>query len=401
MVAAMSTNSADADVYTRLGVTRIINAAGTYTAVGGSLMPEAVIDAMRVAAGSFVDMHELHTLAGQRVAALTNNDAAYVTSGAAAAIVLSILACITRGDPALIARMPQGDGLATEIIMHTSHRNPYDAAVRLGGGRIVNIGNTSQTFEWELEAAISEKTAAVFYPAGPRYAGSVLDLKTVTTIAHKRAIPVIVDAAADLPPHTNLWNFTRDGGADLAVFSGGKGIRGPQSSGLMLGRADLIAAARANGSPHQRLARALKVGKEEVAGLVRALEIYLAMDHGAERQRWERLVSEWVGALSDLPGVSVRRQFPNNLGRPIPQLLFEVEEGGGVTANAIADDMWVGDPRVMVLRRGGPQTFYLSPETVSDEQAGIIAESIRASTKKLLGMRPGSPIPANKTTSIA
>ena len=380
----------DADIYSKLGVTRIINAAGTYTALGGSLMPASVIEAVRIAAGSFVDMHELHTLAGQRIAAMTNNDAAYVTSGCAAAIVLSVLACVTRGDPAAIARMPQGDGLPTEVIMHTAHRNPYDPAVRLGGGRIMNIGNTSQTFDWELEAAINEKTAAVFYPAGPRYVGSVLDLKTVTAIAHKRGVPVIVDAAADLPPHTNLWHFTKECDADLALFSGGKGLRGPQPSGLMVGRPDLIAAARANGAPHQRLARALKVGKEEIAGLVRAIEIYTSKDHEAQAATWEALVAGWISTLSDLPGINARRQFPNNLGRPIPQLLFEVDAATGTTAEAIADDLWAGSPRVMVLRRGGPRTFYLSPETVTPGEADIVASCIRASALKLVDKSNGS-----------
>lgn len=375
----------ESDVYARLGVTTIINAAGTYTAFGGSLMPQPVVEAMSHAAAAFVDMQELHTFAGDHLARLTNNEAAYVTSGAAAGIVLSVLACITRGDPAAILRMPRGKGLPTEIVMHTAHRNPYDAAVRFGGGRIVNIGNNSQTFEWELEAAINEKTAAVFYPAGPRYAGSVLDLKTVTSIAHRRGIPVIVDAAADLPPHTNLWSFTRDDGADLVLFSGGKGLRGPQASGLMLGNPDLIAAARSNASPHQRLARALKVGKEEVAGLVRAVELYIAKDHEKESGRWERVVSEWKAALSDLPAVSAHRQFPNNLGRPIPQLRLEVDPTSGVTANDIADDMWSRRPRVMVLRRGGPQTFYLSPETVNDDEVVVVAEQVRASTLRLCG----------------
>lgn len=152
----------------------------------------------------------------------------------------------------------------------------------------------------------------------------------------------------------------------------------------MLGRADLIAAARANGSPHQRLARALKVGKEEVAGLVRALEVYMAKDPDEERANWERIVSFWISALSDLPGVKARRQFPNNLGRPIPQLLFEVDESTGTSADAIAEDMWAGTPRVMVLRRGGPRTFYLSPETATDKEAEVIAERIRVSTRKLM-----------------
>jgi L-seryl-tRNA(Ser) seleniumtransferase len=253
--------------YDRLGVRRVINAGTTFTALGGTLMPPEVLDAMRDAAGAFVDMHELHIAAGRRLAALTHNDAAYVTSGCAAALVLGVLAARTSGDPRLIDRKPDAPGVPDEVIMHAAHRIPYDPAVRLAGASIRQIGNAQQTFDWELDATITERTAAVLYVAGSHLARGALPLEEVVRIAHERQVPIIVDAAAQLPPVDNLWRFTVGAGADLAVFSGGKALHGPQASGLMVGRADLVEAARQNGAPFQRVARALKAGKEEIAVL--------------------------------------------------------------------------------------------------------------------------------------
>jgi hypothetical protein len=196
--------------YERLGVGRVINAGTTFTALGGTLMPPEVLDAMRDAAGSFVDMHELHLAAGRRLAELTHNDAAYVTSGCAAALVLGVLAARTCGDLRLIDRMPDAPGVPDEVVMHTAH-----------------------------EAAIIDRTAAL-YVAGRHLARGALPLDEVVRIAHERQVPVIVDAAAQLPPVENLWRFTLDAHADLAVFSGGKALHGPQASGLMVGRADLV-----------------------------------------------------------------------------------------------------------------------------------------------------------------
>ncbi len=371
--------------YSRLGVRRLVNAAGYLTEFGGSLMPPEVIESMKCAAAAHVDMHELHAAAGARLAVMTNNDAAYVTSGCAAAIVLAVLGAITKGDPRAISRMPDGKNLATGVIMHAAHRIPYDPAVRLAGAHIVQIGNTQQTFDWELEAALEDGVAAVLWVAGSHLPPGALDLATTVRISHARGIPVIVDAAAQLPPHENLWHFTRDLGADAAVFSGGKELRGPQASGLMVGTAAFISFARANGSPFQRLARALKVGKEEVAGLVTAVELYLKRDHAALAAQWESIVGKWTTELNAVPGITAERSFPNVAGQPVPRVRVTVDcESIGVTADELRARLWQEDPRILVLRADS-NSFFITPHTLAESEAwsltGQMAHVIRAASK--------------------
>lgn len=364
------------DFYGELGVRRVLNAAATLTVVGGSLMPDEVLAAMRAAASSYVDMHELHEAAGRRVAELTRNEAAYITAGCAAALVLGTLGAITKGEPDAIMRMPDGDGLPTEVVMHTAHRIPYDPAIRLAGGRIVQIGNVLQTFEWELEAAITDRTAAVLWVAGSHLPQAALDLPTTIRIAHRHGVPVIVDAAAQLPPVDNLWHFTRELGADAAVFSGGKALRGPQASGLMVGTREFVEAARANGSPHQRLARAMKAGKEEIAGLVRALELFVARDHVSDQAAWEDTVRVWVAALNDVKGLRAIREFPNEAGQPVPRVRVTVDsETCGITADDVRGRLWAGDPRVLVLR-ADQNSFHITPDTLRPGEALTVAERI-------------------------
>jgi D-glucosaminate-6-phosphate ammonia-lyase len=358
--------------YHRIGVRRVVNAATTLTAVGGSLMPAEVLEAMNSAASQFVDIHELHDAAGRRIAELTNNEAAHVTSGCGAAIVLAVLACATGGDPAAIMRMPGGPA---EVVVHAAHRIPYDPAIGLAGARIVQVGNVLQTFGWELDAAIGEHTAAVFYVAGAHLPAGALSLADTIRIAHARGVPVIVDAAAQLPPHTNLWHFTRDLGADLVLFSGGKGLRGPQASGLMVGRASLIAAARANASPNQRLARAMKAGKEEIAGLVTAVELYLARDHAADHAGWQATVDRWIYALDGKGPLRARAEPLNEAGQPVPRAHVTVEPGHGVTGDGIRQRLWDGDPRVHVLR-GSADSFYLSPDTLAPGEEDLVTARI-------------------------
>jgi len=364
------------DFYEQLGVRRVINAAAAFTLVGGSLMPDEVVEAMRSASGAYIDMHEYHAAAGAYLAKLTNNDAAYITSGCAAALVLGTLGAITKGDPRLIVRMPEGRGLATEVVMHTVHRCPYDPAVQMAGGKIVQFGNAYQTFDWELEAAISERTALVLWVDGTDLGHGALDVATTVRIAHERGVPVLVDAAAQLPPHTNLWHYTRDLGADAAIFSGGKGLRGPQASGLMVGTEEFIAAARANGSPYQRLARALKAGKEDMAGLVRAVELFLAQDHEAVARQWEQQVAEWVEALSSVPGLSAVRDFPNEAGQPIPRVRITIDRSVvGFSGDEMIARLWERNPRVCVLHADA-DSFYITPEVLADGEAPLVIKHI-------------------------
>lgn len=364
-------------LYDDIGVRRLINAATSYTVLGGSRMPAEVLDAMRDAAGAFVDMHDLHERVGAELAELTHNDAAYVTPGCAAGIVLGVLGCRTRGELTRIAVLPDSPSLPDEVIMHTAHRNPYDPAVRLAGARIREIGNIKQTFDWELESAISERTAAVLYVAGSTWSTGALPLPDVVRIAHARDVPVLVDAAAQLPPPENLWRFTSEWGADLALFSGGKEMRGPQASGLMVGRAALVAAARANGAPHQRLARAMKVGKEEISGLAAAVRRYVSLDHAAQARQWGATCAEWVAALSGVAGVRCSVEQRNAAGAPAPRMRVEIEPPGvGRDAQAIVDALRQGDPGV-VVKSGGSGCFYVEPEALEGDEAEMVLHRLK------------------------
>jgi D-glucosaminate-6-phosphate ammonia-lyase len=361
-----------------LGARPVLNAAATLTALGGGRLPDEVLGAMSEASRYQVDMHELHLRAGEELARLTRNEAAYVTCGAAAAVAHGVMACVTGSDPASIASMPEGDGLRTDIVMHRAHRIPYDRVIDLVGCRIVEIGNAIQTFDWELESALTDRVAAVFWVAGSHLPPATLSLTKTVALAHARGVPVIVDAAAQLPPVSNLWSFTIDSGADLVAFSGGKALQGPQASGLLLGRADLIAAARANGAPHQRLLRPLKVGKEEIAGLVAAVRRFISLDEASLLEQWESTVAEWSRQLSSIPGVRAERVWPNEAGIPRPRLKVTISRSElGFSAKDVMDALWELDPRVAVLP-GGEGEFFMTPDTLNDGEAPLVVAAASA-----------------------
>ena len=367
-----------ADVYEQLGVPTVVNAAATFTAIGGALMPPEVLDAMRAAAAHNVDMHELHRAAGRRIAELTRNEAAYVTGGCAAGIVLAILAARNGGDPQVITDWPGHHEARHEVIMHAAHRIPYDPAVMLAGGVIRQIGDMFQTFPWQLEGAINDRTAAVLYVAGTHVPQTALPLEVVCDIAHRHGVPVIVDAAAQLPPADNLWRFTRECAADVAVFSGGKGLRGPQSSGLMVGSSAFIEAARQNGAPYQRWARALKVGKEEIVGLTAAVERFVTMDHAAMRRRSQADCEAWVTALAGLEGVDATIEATNEAGQSLPRVHVTVSPPADAARMTAFFD--AASPRLAVYPDaplGVVRGFWITPELVERQCLGYVVETIR------------------------
>ena len=372
-------------VYERLGMRRVINADATLTRLGGSLMPTHVLDAMREAAGSFVDMYELQQVVGKRLADLTGNEAAYVSTGAAAGLVLATLAAMTGGDLPTIARLIEtGEAPKDEVIIHRGHRIPYDPAIRLAGARIVEVGNRLQTFPWELEAAITPRTAMIFYAAGVHFATGALPLAETVEVAHAHNIPVVVDAAAQLPPTENLWRFTRELGADLAVFSGGKDFHGPQASGLLVGTEAMIAAIAVNGSPHQRLARPMKVGKEEMIGLLAAVERYVAEDWQDRARRYEETVERWIEHFRGLPGVSASRDFPNEAGQPTPRCRVTFVGETGLSGAEAVRLLWEGDPRIAVSV-AGPDAISMTPELLEDGDESILLDRIAALTRVAAG----------------
>lgn len=364
------------NIYTALGVRKVLNADARLTRLGGSLMPAEVRAAMDAAARQYVDMFELQEAVGRRIAALTRNEAALVCTGAAAGLVLSSLACMVGADLAKIAQLPDLRGCRDEVIIHTAQRIPYDLAVRQTGARLVPVGNVIQTFPWELEAAIGPRTAAILYIAGTHLARGALPLAEVVAIAQGRGVPVIVDAAAQLPPPENLWRFTRELGADLVIFSGGKDLAGPQASGLILGRAELIAACAAHAAPHQRLGRPMKVGKEEMVGLLAAVELYVKQDHHQRIAGFEAVVAGWVAALNERPGISARRDFPNEAGQPTPRALIQLDaERCGITGAELRRRLWEGDPRVAVAP-AGDDGISISPDTLSPGEEGLVLAAI-------------------------
>lgn len=363
--------------YEALGVVPVINASATLTRLGGSRMPKPVMDAMAAGTEAFVDLVELQRKAGERIAALTGNEACYICSGAAAGIAIAVAACITGTDPAAIARLPHFEGPPAEVIIHRAHRNGYDHAARQTGARLVEIGMAHSTQRWELEAAISPRTACVLYFAGAHYATGALPLADVVEIAHERGVPVLVDAAAQIPPIAALWQYTRELGADAAIFSGGKGMRGPQSSGLVLGRRAIIEACYRNGSPNQSIGRPMKVGKEEMLGILAAVAWSLSQDEPALLAGYEASVQRWIAGLQGIDGVVAERGYPSEAGQPHGRAIVRIGPPCPLTRDEVADALWARRPRIAVARVG-TDAIALNPQTLEPGEDLIVLEALRS-----------------------
>jgi len=359
--------------YASLGIRPIINAYATLTRLGGSRMPPEVLQAMHAAAGCFVDLAELQRRVGERLAELTHNEAAYVSSGAAAGLVLAAAACMAGADRERFEQLPAsaGAGLKNEIILHRTHRNGYDFALRQAGAQLVEIGSDAGTKRADLEQALTPRTAAVFWFQGAMTSTRDLPLPEVIAIAQSHNLPVVVDAAAQLPPLSNLWAFTRMGAA-LAIFSGGKDLCGPQASGLVLGRQDLIEACRAQGNPNPFLGRPMKVGKEEMLGLLAAVERYLNLDHDARERYCEDTVRGWCEALNALPGLAAERSYPNEAGQPLPRCRLEVDaDRAGITRDALVGALLAGDPAIAVAPYREHE-IQLNPMTLAPGEEAVV-----------------------------
>ncbi len=367
--------------YNRLGVKRIINAASWITVYGGSIMPPAVVQAMDDASHWFVDMHELNEKAGNIIATLTGAEAGLVTAGSAAGMVLEAAATMAGNDPAKIWQLPDTSNMKNEIILHRAHRVNYDHSFRAAGAMLVEIGNASTTQEWELENAINENTAAVAYIFGPRRGGAI-PLRRTVEIAHQHDIPVIVDAAAMLPPLENLSRFIEEG-ADLVSFSGGKGVMGPQSTGILAGRADLIEAAYANGAPNSvSVGRAAKVCKEEIAGLITALEIFVDTDFEAVNAAWRAKCAHVVEELREIPGLRVELEEarPDHLegGSNFAKAVIHFDQDwNGPNIEDINQMLFDGDPGVRVGLSDIGDALAVYPVALQPGEEEILAARLK------------------------
>ena len=359
--------------YADLGIRPVVNAAATLTRLGGSLMPLPVLEAMAAGAESFVDMVELQRRAGERIAELTGNEACYISSGAAAGISIAIAGCIAGRDPDCVRRLPRLDEPPAEVIVYRSQRNGYDQAARQTGARLIEI-NTAEPAD--LEAAISPRTACVLYFAGAHYAPGALPLDQVISGAHARHVPVLVDAAAQIPPISSLWRFTRELAADAAIFSGGKGLRGPQSSGLVLGKRSIVETCIANGPPNHSLGRPMKVGKEEMMGIVAAVEWCLEQDEAEMLAGYEATVQGWIDGLRGLPGVSVERGYPSEAGQPHARAIVRIGPTAVTTRAELVAALWEGEPRI-AIGEVESDAIALNPQTLEPGEDEIVLHALR------------------------
>ncbi len=363
-------------IYDELGVRRIINANATLTRLGGSILAPGVAEAMAEAGTAFVSMPELQREIGKEIAQLTHNEACFVSSGAAAGLTLVTAVCIAGQDPERRERLPFTEELKNEVIVHRHTRVGYDFAIRMAGVRLVEIGSPAGTTPEELEAAITPRTAAFFcFPRIELQRGE-LPLETAAEICHARGVPVIVDAAAQLPPRSNLWTFTQRG-ADAAIFSGGKGLRGPQSTGLVLGKQWIVDGCAFHAPPNPFIGRGMKVGKEELCGLLAAVRWYLAHDEEAEIAFQERAVAEVVHAFEGHPHVRARRLWPGEAGQPMPRAELELDEAAlGRSRDQVLEQLLAGDPPVDLAPGNGP-TLWFSPHTLTEAEVGIVIDRLQ------------------------
>jgi L-seryl-tRNA(Ser) seleniumtransferase len=331
---------------------------------------------MQEAAGWFIDLDELQARVGAKLAELTRNEAAYVATGAAAGIVLAVAACVTRGDRERIAQLPDTTGMKNEALVFKSHRNGYDHAIRNVGLKIIEVGDGGTCAPADLAAAINERSAAFVWFQGAMSGRGDLPLAQVIEICAGRGVPVIVDAAAQLPPVENLWRFTQMGAA-CAIFSGGKDLRGPQASGLVVGQQWLIEAMRPIGNPNAGIGRPMKVGKEEMAGLLAAVRRYLSLDHEARCRRDEQVVAGWCQTLNQLAGVRARRSFPNEAGQPLPRCEVILEDGARLTRDALMAALMAGTPAISVAA-AGERGIFLNPMTLSDAEVDLVTARLVA-----------------------
>jgi D-glucosaminate-6-phosphate ammonia-lyase len=392
-----------ANVYERLGVRTIINANRPSTRLSGGIMRPEVAEAMVEASQHCIEMAELQARASEIIADITGAEAGLVTAGAAAGLLLGTAACVTGLDSGRMNRLPDTSGMANEVVIVRSQRNFYDHMIRAVGVRLVEVGlpdryagaGARDAESWEIADALSERTAAVYWVAAPKARPA---LEQVVEVAHAAGVPVLVDAAAQLPPVDNLRRFI-DAGADLVTFSGGKAIGGPQASGILCGRRYLVMAAalqnldldvfyelwappahfidktRLKGLPQHGLGRGCKVGKEEIVGLLTALRLFVEEDAAARRARWRALMQELADGLKGLPHARVGLLDEGD----VPLVALDLDEAAArLSALELLKRLEHCSPPVFADPSALDQARILfGPMSLKDGEPGQIAEQLR------------------------
>lgn len=365
-----------AGIYESIGVRPVVNCKGTFTIISGSLTLPEVKRAMDDASRHYVHLDELMNAVGKRLGELTQAEWGIVTAGCAAAITHSTAACIAGADPEKLQRLPYLSGLKSEVIMPRYSRNVYDHAARMLGVRIVEVTSIE-----ECEEAFNEKTAMVMILGG-RGDDGPLGVEPVSRIARRNGVPLLVDAAAE---HLVIPNPHLARGADMVAYSGGKCLRGPQCAGMLLGRKDLLRAAWLHSAPHHAFGRSLKVGKEEIVGMLAAVEMWVTRDHDAEWKRWESWLEEISSRVTRISGVATEVLPPSGLSNRSPRLLIKWDSRQlGITGTELEKLMLDGDPRIILggatgdRRWGDDSTATIMPYMMSPGDAEVAGKRMHA-----------------------
>ncbi|MBI4184102.1 MAG: hypothetical protein HY521_08915 [Proteobacteria bacterium] len=359
------------DVYAAIGVRPFVNCCGTRTVYGGSLMLPEVKRAMEQAATRFVNIDELMEGVGRRLAELTGAGFGIVTSGAAAALCVATAACLTGGDPEKMLRLPNTAGLKRRVVMMRNGRFPYDHAIRMTGAEVVEVDSRA-----ELEAALDGEVAMIAL-LGKRAADAPAPLEEIAAMARPRRIPILVDAASEHPARPVPY-LAR--GASLVAYSGGKYLRGPQPTGLLLGEEALVRAAWLNAAPHHALGRALKIGKEEVIGCLAAVEHWFgARDHEADRRRWHDDLAEIAAEVTTLPGVTAEIRDSTDPTERVPSLEIRWDNRRiGIGGLELRARLFAGEPRVLLDDRPATErSVAINPFNLERSEPRLVGARIR------------------------
>jgi L-seryl-tRNA(Ser) seleniumtransferase len=359
------------DYYSKLGVTPFINAAGTFTILSASILPAEVQAAMTLAAQQPVNIEELHRAAGEYLAGRLHCGGALVTAGAASALTLGTAACVSLGNDQAIVNLPVDmSGLKNEVIVQKTHRYDYDHALRNCGIKFVDVETLA-----DYEAAFNERTVmAHFFNAAE---GGQISREDWVRVAHQHGVPCFNDAAADVPPIANLWNYTQMG-FDLVTFSGGKGIRGPQCTGLLLGRKDLIEFAVKNNNPYgNTVGRGMKVGKEEIIGMVAAVDWFLSQDETAMIAGFQKSAERIATEVKKVPTVETKIFVPP-VANHVPHLQIAYDQNRiGMTGQQIMEKMRQGSPRIELNPSVGPNFVTVGVWMLQPDEDVIVARRLR------------------------
>jgi L-seryl-tRNA(Ser) seleniumtransferase len=361
-------------VYEALGVKHVINATGTVTILGGSLMPPEVVAAWADASRHFVNLSDLHDKVGAKIARLIGVEAALVTTGAAGALLLATAGVVTRGDRELIRRLPETQGMKNEVIVQRSHHSCYDHQLTDVGVRLVEVETAA-----DVRRAVNERTALMFFMNVSAASGRIQHAEWLE-LAQQLHVPTLLDAAADVPPLERLAGYNRMG-YDLVAISGGKAMRGPNDTGLLLGRRSLIEAAKLNANPHcGTIGRMMKVSKEDMIALLAAVARFVNLDHDAERREYERRIGVIEAALASVPTAQFERIVPA-IANQVPHLQIAWDERRvRQTPAQVTRALMEGDPPIQIGRVSGTgdRGILISVLTLQAGEERIVAERLAA-----------------------